>query len=104
MKAIRVHQFGGPEVLRYEEIPLPEPGKSQARVKIEAIGLNYVDIYHRTGLYPLKVPFILGMEGAGTVEAIGADVTEVKVNDRVAYAMEPGSYAEYAIAPAWKLV
>jgi NADPH:quinone reductase len=103
MKAIRVHQFGGPEVLRYEEAPLPEPGKGQARVKIEAIGLNYIDIYHRTGLYPLKVPFTLGMEGAGVVDAVGPEVTEVKKGDRVAYAMEQGSYAEYAIIPAWKL-
>src|SRR5213594_3991340 len=103
MKAIRVHQFGGPEVLRYEDAPLPEPGKGQARVKIEAIGLNYIDIYHRTGLYPLKAPFTLGMEGAGVVDAVAADVTDAKKGDRVAYAMEQGAYAEYAIAPAWKL-
>ncbi|TMA06742.1 MAG: quinone oxidoreductase [Deltaproteobacteria bacterium] len=103
MKAIRVHQFGGPEVLRYEEAPLPEPGKGEARVKIEAIGLNYIDIYHRTGLYPLKTPFTLGMEGAGVVDAVAADVTDAKKGDRVAYAMEQGAYAEYAIAPAWKL-
>jgi len=104
MKAIRVHQFGGPEVLSYEEIPLPEPGKGQARVKIEAIGLNYVDIYHRTGLYPLKLPLTLGMEAAGVIDAVGPDVSEVKKGDRVAYAMEPGSYADYAVTSAWKLV
>ncbi|MFQ5682561.1 MAG: quinone oxidoreductase [Candidatus Binatia bacterium] len=103
MKAIRIHQYGGPEVLLYEDVPIPEPGAGKAQVKIEAIGLNYIDIYQRTGHYPLKLPFTLGMEGAGVVEAIGADVTEVKKGDRVAYAMEPGSYAEYAVVPAWKL-
>jgi len=104
MKAVRVHQYGGPEVLRYEEIPVPEPGAGEARVKIEAIGLNYIDIYQRTGLYPLKVPFTLGMEGAGIVDAVGADVVEVKKGDHVAYSMHLGSYAEYAVVPAWKLV
>lgn len=104
MKAIRVHQYGGPEVLRYEEVALPEPGPGQARVKLEAIGLNYIDIYQRTGLYPLKPPFTLGMEGAGVVDAVGADVAEVKKGDRVAYSMELGSYAEYAVVPSWKLV
>ncbi|MCZ6624622.1 MAG: quinone oxidoreductase [Deltaproteobacteria bacterium] len=104
MKAIRVHEYGGPDVLRYEDIPPPEPGAEEARVKIEAIGLNYIDIYQRTGLYPLTVPFTLGREGAGVVDAVGPNVTEVKEGDRVAYAMEPGSYAEYAVVPAWKLV
>ena len=104
MKAIRVHEYGGPEVLNYEEVPLPEPAQGQARVKIEAIGLNYIDIYQRTGLYGLKLPFTLGMEGAGVVDAVGPNVTEAKKGDRVAYAMEPGSYAEYAVVPAWKLV
>ncbi len=103
MKAIRVHQYGGPEVLRYEEAPLPEPGPGQARVKIEAIGLNFIDIYQRTGLYPLKTPFTLGMEGAGVVDAVGPNVSEVKVGERVAYAMEIGSYAEYAVVDAWRL-
>jgi len=104
MKAVRVHQNGGPEVLRYEEIPVPEPGAGEARVKIEAVGLNYIDIYQRTGLYPLKVPFTLGMEGAGIVDTVGPNVTEVKKGDRVAYSMHLGSYAEYAVVPAWKLV
>ncbi|MBI4487651.1 MAG: quinone oxidoreductase [Deltaproteobacteria bacterium] len=103
MKAIRVHQYGGPEALRYEEVPAPEPGAGQARVKIEAAGLNYIDIYQRTGLYPLKVPFTLGMEGAGVVDVVGANVTEVKEGDRAAYAMELGSYADHAVVPAWKL-
>ncbi len=104
MKAMRVHQNGGPELLRYEEIPVPEPGAGEARVKIEAIGLNYIDIYQRTGLYPIKTPFTLGMEGAGIVDAAGPNVTEVKKGDRVAYSMHLGSYAEYAVVPAWKLV
>ncbi len=104
MKAIRVHQYGGPEVLIYEEIPIPEPKAGEARVKIEAIGLNYIDIYQRTGIYQLPLPFTLGREAAGIVDAVGPNATEVKVGDRVAYAMEPGAYAEYAVVPAWKLV
>lgn len=103
MKAVRVHKCGGPEVLTYEEIPVPEPKNGEARVKIEAIGLNFIDIYQRTGLYPLQTPFTLGMEAAGIVEAIGDGVGEVKQGDRVAYAMVPGSYAEYAVVPAAKL-
>ena len=103
MKAIRVHKPGGPEVLILDEIPIPEPNAGEARVKIDAIGLNYVDIYQRTGLYPLPTPFTLGMEGAGVVDAVGDGVTEVKKGDRVAYSMVLGSYAEYAIVPAWKL-
>jgi len=104
VKAIRVHQYGGPEVLRYEEVPVPEPGAGEARIKLEAIGVNYIDIYQRTGLYPQPMPFTVGREGAGIIDAIGANVTEVKKGDRVAYAMEPGAYAEYAVVPAWKLV
>ena len=83
---------------------MPEPKTGEARVKIEASGLNFIDIYHRTGLYPLKTPFTLGMEGAGIVDAVGDAVTEVKKDERVAYAMVPGSYAEFAIVPAAKLV
>lgn len=104
MKAIRVHKYGGPEVHTYEDVPIPEPKAGEARVKIEAIGLNYIDVYQRTGLYPLQTPFTLGMEGAGVVDVVGDGVTEVKKGDRVAYAMVLGSYAEYAIVPAWKLV
>jgi NADPH2:quinone reductase len=103
MKAVRVHKYGGPEVLTLEEIPVPEPKAGEARVKIAAIGVTYIDIYQRTGLYPLQTPFTLGMEGAGVVDAIGEGVTEVKKGDRVAYAMILGSYAEYAIVPASKL-
>src|SRR5690242_7781529 len=104
MKAIRVHDFGGPEVLKYEDIPVCEPKAGEARVKIQAIGLNFIDVYHRTGLYPLNRPFTLGMEAAGVVDAIGDGVSGVKPGDRVAYAMVPGSYAEYAIVPAQRLV
>ena len=104
MKAVRVHQYGGPEVLTLEEIPVPEPKVGEARVKIEAIGVNYIDIYQRTGLYPLQTPFTLGTEGAGIVDAVGPNVTEVKKGERVGYAMIPGSYAEYAIVPAARLV
>lgn len=104
MKAVRVHKYGGPEVLTLEEIPLPEPKAGEARVKIEAIGVNYIDIYQRTGLYPLQTPFTLGTEGAGIVDAVGPSVTEVKKGERVGYASIPGSYAEYAIVPAARLV
>ena len=104
MKAIRVHQTGGPEVMKYEEVPLPEPGAGEARVKIEAIGLNFIDTYQRSGIYPLQVPFSPGMEGAGIVDAVGEKVTEVKKGDRVAYAMAPGSYRDYALVPSSKLV
>lgn len=104
MKAIRVHQHGGPEALRYEEAPLPEPGQGEARVKIEAAGVNFIDVYHRTGLYPGRLPITPGMEGAGVVDAIGPDVSDLKPGDRVAYAMQQGSYAEYAVVPVWKLV
>ncbi len=104
MKAIRVHKYGGSEVLTLEDLPTPQPGPGQALVKIEAIGLNFIDVYQRTGLYPAPLPRLMGVEGAGVVEAIGPDVTEVRVDDRVAYTGVPGSYAEYAIVPAERLV
>jgi NADPH2:quinone reductase len=104
MKAVRVHDYGGAEVLAIEDIAVPEPQAGEARVKIEAIGVNFIDIYQRTGLYPLKTPFTLGMEGAGVVDTIGENVTEVEKGERVAYAMILGSYAEYAVVPAAKLV
>jgi NADPH2:quinone reductase len=94
MKAIRVHQYGGAETLELREIPLPRPESRQVRVKLEAIGVNFIDIYHRTGLYPLPLPFTPGVEGAGIVDAVGDAVSEVQVGDRVGYVMEPGSYAE----------
>lgn len=104
MKAIVVENCGGPESLVYRDAEKPSPKAGEALVKLEAVGLNYIDVYHRTGLYPLPRPFIPGMEAAGTVEAIGEGVTEVAVGDRVAYAMHPGAYADYAVVTAWKLV
>ena len=105
MKVIRVHEYGGPEVLRFEDIPPPEPGYGEARVKIEAIGVNFIDIYYRTGQYKAALPVIPGQEAAGVVDAIGYGVTEVKVGERVvAFAPEFKSYAEYAVVPTWKLL
>ena len=104
MKAIQIHETGGPEKLRYVEIAMPKPGPAEALVKIVASGVNFIDVYQRTGLYKTNLPHTLGMEGAGVVEKIGAGVTEVHPGDRVAYAMAPGSYAEYAMVPAWQLV
>lgn len=104
MKAIRVHALGGPEVLGVEEVPAPGLKPKEALVRVKAAGVNFIDVYHRTGLYPLALPFTPGMEAAGTVEAVGAQVTEVKPGDRVAYAMTPGAYAELACVPSWRLV
>ena len=104
MKAIRVESYGGPDQLVYKDVEKPEPQENQALVKLECIGVNFIDVYHRTGLYPLRLPFTPGSEGAGTVESIGSEVTEVAVGDRVAYAMAVGSYAEYAAVPVTRLV
>jgi NADPH2:quinone reductase len=106
MKVIRVHAHGGPEAFTPEELPIPEPGPGQALVKIEAAGVNYIDVYHRTGLYPAPLPRLMGVEGAGVVEAVGAGVTDVKIGDRVAYAHtgSPGAYAEYALVASKHLV
>jgi NADPH:quinone reductase len=104
MKAVIVHDCGGPEVLSYEEVTRPVPGTGEVLVKLTAIGLNFIDVYHRIGLYPLPRPFIPGMEGAGKVEEVGPGVTGITPGDRVAWAMQTGAYAEYAIVPAWKLV
>jgi NADPH2:quinone reductase len=105
MKAIRIHSYGGPEMLMYEDAPLPTARKGEAVVKIETVGVNYIDIYFRSGLSKAaQLPFIPGHEGAGTVSSIGEGVTEVNVGDRVAYAMSQGSYAEYAAVSAWRLV
>jgi NADPH2:quinone reductase len=104
MKAIQVHQTGDPDVLQLDEVPMPEPGAGEARVKVAAAGLNFIDVYHRKGLYSQPTPFMLGREAGGVVDAIGPDVTEVQVGERVAYAIHPGGYAEYVVVPAWKLV
>ena len=104
MKAVRIHAYGGPDVLQYEDVPLPSPGPREARVRVEAAGLNFLDTYHRTGLYPVPLPFIPGSEAAGVVDAVGAEVADVRPGDRVAWAMFPGAYAEYAVVPAERLV
>jgi len=104
MKAIRVHAPGGPEAMRYEDIPQPTPKEGEALVKIEAAGLNFIDVYYRTGHYKAPMPLTLGVEGSGTVAAIGSAVKDVKVGDRVAYTGVLGSYAEFAAVPAERLV
>ena len=104
MKAIQINQAGAPDMLKYEDIPQPEPGPGEARLKIEAAGVNFIDIYHRSGQYAQTLPFTPGMEGGGVVDAVGKGVTAVSPGDRVAYAMHIGAYADYAIVPAWKLV
>jgi len=104
MKAILIRQTGGPEKLELTNLPTPEPGEGQARVRIAATGVNFIDVYHRTGLYKLDLPAIPGSEAAGTVDAVGPGVTDVAPGDRVAYAMARGSYAEYAAVPAAQLV
>ena len=104
MKAIRVHAPGGPEALRYEDVPRPTPGPGQVLVKIEAAGLNFIDVYQRNGHYKVPVPFTLGQEAAGNVAAVGPGVAEPKVGDRVAYTTILGAYAEYAVVPADRVV
>ena len=104
MKAIRVHAAGGPEALRYEDIPQPTPGAGQVLVKIEAAGVNFIDVYQRTGQYKVAVPFTPGLEAAGVVTAIGSGVTEPRVGDRVAYTGVVGAYAEFAVVPADRVV
>jgi NADPH:quinone reductase len=104
MKAVFVEQPGGVENLKYADFSNPEPGPGQALVKIAASGVNYIDVYFRKGVYPAPPPIVLGSEGAGTVEAVAPDVKNVAVGDRVAYALARGSYAEYAVVPAWQLI
>ena len=104
MKAIRIHQTGGPEVLHYEDVELPAPAVGEVRVRHAAIGVNFIDTYHRSGLYKVPLPAGIGSEAAGTVEALGSGVTTLKVGDRVAYAGTTGAYAEANNVPADKLV
>ncbi|MGI4793121.1 MAG: alcohol dehydrogenase catalytic domain-containing protein, partial [Janthinobacterium lividum] len=105
-KAIRIHSQGGPEVLQWDTVPTPEPGPAEILVHHTAVGLNYIDVYFRTGLYKVPtLPAIIGMEGAGTVRAIGADVTSLAVGDRVAYATGPiGAYATDRVIAADRVV
>ncbi|OLA98577.1 MAG: NADPH:quinone reductase [Candidatus Rokubacteria bacterium 13_1_20CM_2_69_58] len=104
MKAVRVHTPGGPDVLKYEDVPEPQPKAGEAIVRIDAAGLNYVDVYYRSGLYKAELPMTLGLEAGGTVTAVGPNVTEVKVGDKVAYTGVAGAYAQYAAVPAQRLV
>lgn len=103
MQAVRVHTPGGPDALVPETIDRPSPKTGEALVRLEAIGVNYIDVYHRSGGYQMPTPFTPGMEGAGVVESIGEGVGEVKPGDRVAWAMRIGSYAQYAAVESWKL-
>jgi NADPH2:quinone reductase len=104
VKAVRVHTLGGPDVLTYEDVDVPRPGPGEAQVKIAASGLNYLDVQYRIGRVKAPMPFIVGSEASGVVSELGPGVTDLEVGDRVAWAMTLGSYAEYAVVPAWKLV
>jgi len=101
---IRIHQNGGPEQMQWEEVAVGDPGPGEVRVRNTAVGLNFIDTYHRSGLYPLPLPLVLGSEGAGVVEAVGPKVKEFKVGDRVAYAQPIGAYAEVLLRPVSRLV
>ena len=102
--AIRVHQVGGPEVLHWEEVEVGEPGPGEVKLRQEAVGLNFIDVYHRTGLYPQPLPFTPGTEGAGVIESVGPEVEDPKPGDRVAYAGPIGAYAEQRVIAADRLV
>ncbi len=103
-RAIRIHETGGPEVLRFETVEVPAPGPGEVLLRQTAIGLNYIDTYHRSGLYPLELPAVLGREAAGVVTEVGAGVRDFAPGDRAAYALYPGSYAEARLLPAERLV
>ena len=103
-KAIRVHESGGPEQMRWEEVDVGEPGRGEARLRQTAVGLNFIDVYHRTGLYPQQLPFTPGVEGAGVVQSVGSDVEGLVAGDRVAYAGPIGGYAEERLIAADRLV
>ncbi len=104
MKAIQISGYGGPEVLKLQEVQIGKPSKGQALVRVKAAGVNFIDIYQRRGTYPVKLPYVPGLEGSGIVEAVGEDVKNVKPGDRVAYVHEPGSYAEQALVHAEQLI
>ncbi|HYS94199.1 MAG TPA: alcohol dehydrogenase catalytic domain-containing protein, partial [Candidatus Acidoferrales bacterium] len=104
MKAIRIHTPGGPEALTLDEVPEPTPGAGQAVVKLAAAGVNYIDVYFRTGAYKAPLPLTIGLEGAGTVSSVGQGVIDVKAGDNVAWTGVPGSYAQMAAVPADRLV
>lgn len=104
MKAVRIHAAGGPENLRYEDVPAPSPGPGQVLIRVEAVGVNFIEIYQRSGLYKVALPFTLGSEAAGAVETVGAGVTGVKVGDRLVSASAIGAYADRALVPADRAV
>lgn len=104
MLAVRVHEFGGPEVLRFDDVPVPEPGPGEARVALAFSGVNMIDIYFRTGLYKGTMPVTLGQEGGGVVEAVGPGVTDVQPGDQVIFSGIQGTYAERVVGPAWRMV
>src|SRR5262245_6500860 len=104
MRAIRPKQTGGPEVLALEELPTPTPAPGEALVRVEAAGVNFIDIYQRSGQYKVPLPLAIGLEGAGVVEAIGEGVTSARPGDRVAWSAGPGSYATHVTIPAQRLV
>ena len=104
MRAIRPRQTGGPDLLAIQELPTPEPAADQVLVRVDAAGVNYIDVYHLSGLYPLPSPLPIGLEGAGTIEKLGEGVTGMRVGERVAWASVPGSYASHVVAPVDKLV
>ncbi|HEY5866754.1 MAG TPA: quinone oxidoreductase, partial [Candidatus Tectomicrobia bacterium] len=104
MQAVRIHTFGGPEVMQLEDVPTPSPQAGQVLVRLAAAGLNYIDVYQRSGLYPNPLPYTMGLEGSGVVAAVGANVTGFQEGDAVAYTGIPGSYAEYILVPADRLV
>ena len=105
VRAVRIHEYGGPEVLKFEQVEVGKPGAGEVLIRNTAVGLNYIDTYHRTGLYPVPaLPSVIGMEGAGSVIEVGSGVTELKAGDRVAYANPIGAYAEERIIPAERLV
>lgn len=104
MQAVRVHQFGGREAMQVEDIPQPQPGAGEVLIEIEAAGINFIDVYQRTGTYPNPLPYGLGMEGAGVVRQVGPDVGEFREGDRVAWSTVAGSYAEFVVAPVAKIV
>ena len=104
-KAVRIHATGGPEVMKFEQVPTPQPGPNEVLIRHEAIGLNYIDVYFRSGLYKTNLPATLGMEGAGTVVALGDNVTDLAAGDRIAYAGGPiGAYATERVIAADRLV
>src|SRR5262245_27008549 len=104
MLAARVPVPGGPEAIQLEDLPTPSPGSGEVLIRVEAAGGNYIDVYHRTGAYPVSVPIRLGLEGAGVVESLGPGVTSLRVGRRVAWSSIPGSYATHVIAPEERVV